>query len=105
VYRMEGMNRRDFVKLLGGAVAVAALPIPLPASVPALRPEYYADRDAAFMVIDAPHDVRTACFVFMNGRPIGVALDDARKGRRVLVQVYGHTRIRLGHSSELSQAR
>lgn len=89
------MIRRDFLKLLGGAVAVAALPIALPpavqAEVAASKPEYYADAESAYVVMDAPHDVGRYCLVLAGTGMLGVAQDAARKGERVLVKVYGHS--------------
>jgi hypothetical protein len=89
------VNRREWLGLLGGAVAVAVLPVPVPTAVKALRPEYYADADAAFVVMDAPFECRMGDFICTpGGEPVGVALDSAKRGQRVLVQVYGETRVR-----------
>lgn len=89
------------LKLLGGAVAVAALPIPIPEIEPELKPEFYADSDSAFVVMPAPHDVTAYHFVMWKGRPLGIAMDSARKGRRVLIQVYGQTRVAIVQPSLL----
>ncbi len=86
------MNRRELLKLLGGAVAVAAFPLPTPA--PDLRPEFYREGDSAFIVITAPHNVRAAEFILWRGVPLGVAMATARRGQRVVAQVYGPTTVR-----------
>lgn len=88
------MNRRDLLKLIPGAVVVAALPLPvvLPEK---LKPRYITTKDAAFVELRAEHDCRAGDFITRGGKPIGVATENARAGDFVLIQVYGYTYTRI----------
>lgn len=90
-----GVDRRDLLKLIAGAVAVAVLPLPV-ALPEKLKPRYIKTKDAAFVEFQTEHDCRTGDVIILDGIPIGVATEEARAGEFLLVQVYGPAIVRVG---------
>lgn len=101
------MNRRDLLKLVPGAVVVAALPVPvaLPKELPTeIRyihrawDEAFGEAafgEAAFIEMRAPHALKAGEFVMWKAQPLGVATEDVPAGAWTLVQVYGRVTAKM----------
>lgn len=88
------MNRRDLLKLIPGAVAVAALPLPVHLEKKASG-RFFRLGDAAFAELRTDEHVKRGDFVMCGGVPSGVAMESARAGDWVPAQVYGHVSVNV----------